>query len=79
MQKLKYKALVHCGVFVDERRLEKGIYTTMTPALHSFNTTIEDIRKRILEYGQYIEGYSPEKAIESLKQCELQLVELSFI
>ncbi|GAB4486723.1 MAG: hypothetical protein OHK0019_00880 [Saprospiraceae bacterium] len=79
MQKLKYKALVHCGVFVDERRLEKGIYITTTPVLHSFDTTIDDMRSRILEYAQHVQGYSPDKAIESLNQCELQLVELSFI
>lgn len=79
MQKLKYKALVHCGVFVDERRLEKGIYTTVIPTLHPFHTTLGDIRSRILEYAQAIQDYSPDKAIESLNQCELQLVELSFI
>lgn len=79
MQKLKYTALVHCGVFVDERRLEKGIYTTVIPTLHPFYTTLDDIRSRILEYAQAIQGYSPDKAIESLNQCQLQLVELSFI
>ena len=79
MEKLKYKALVYCGVFVDERRLEKGIYTTVIPTLHAFDITIEDMRSRILEYARLIQGYSPDKAIESLNQCELQLVELSFI
>lgn len=79
MEKLKYKALTHCGVFVDERRIEKGIYTTATPVLHAFDTTIQDIRDRFLEYGKHIEGYLPDKAIQNLSQCHLQLVELSFI
>ncbi len=79
MQNLKYKVLVHCGVFVDERRLEKGIYITSTPVLHPFETTIDDIRSRIIEYGQLIQGYSTVSAIESLNDCELQLVELNFL
>lgn len=79
MQNLKYKVLVHCGVFVDERRLEKGIYTTITPTLHPFHTTIDDIRSRIIEYGQLIQGYSADSAIKSLNDCELQLVELNFL
>lgn len=79
MEKLKYKALIHCGVFVDETMLEKGIYTTVTPTLHCFDDTIEDMRNRILDYGKHINGFLPYKAIESLNQCELQLVELSFI
>lgn len=79
MQKLKYKVLVVGGFFVDERLLQKGIYFTSTPVLHPFETTIDDIRNRIIEYGRLIQDSSGDKAIENLNQCEFQTVELNFL
>lgn len=79
MKSLKYKVLTNAGVFVNERLLEKGIYSTQTPTLHSHNFTMAEMRAQAIEYSERIDGYDLPAVLKSLEQCELQTVELSFV
>lgn len=73
MLEQSYKALMHCGTFVDERLLEKGIYSTITPNLRKWNSTMDDITKVFKDYEHYIggENYNLPKVLENLSKCEL--------
>ena len=41
MKTQTFKILTHCGQFIDENLLEKGLYSTSVPQLKSENVTIE--------------------------------------
>lgn len=79
MKNLKYKALVHRGVFVEERLLEKGIYTATKPTLHNHEETIENLRDQLVEFHRFVGTYELDKALKNLALCEMQLIELSFV
>lgn len=78
MQKT-FKVLVFAEQYVDERLLQKGIYITSKPILHSVSETIHTMSARMDDYEKYVSGFSAAKAKESLAKCELKLIELNFI
>ena len=64
-------------IFVDELRLDKGIYITSRPTLHEIDTTIENmisIGKRYTDLtgNQYLS----DKYFENLEKCRLVEFEL---
>ena len=72
MLEQSYKALMHCGTFVDERLLEKGIYTTSIPVLRKWNSKMEDVIQTIKDYHSYLGGnYNLPVVLENLSKCEL--------
>ena len=80
MQNLKYKIVTYNGMPVDESMLSKGIYSTAIPTLHKFDTTIESIKDKIIELYRIVgEPEMLSNALSNLNQCEMQLVDLSFI
>ena len=68
----RFKVLMYCDGFVDENRLEQGLYSTNIPKLHSIDETIDNLIERVLSIRD-INGFSfvNETYIENLKNCEL--------
>jgi hypothetical protein len=79
MKNLKYKVLVHAGVFVEERLLYKGIYTAAVPTLYPHNSNLEDLRDRMIDFYKIAGLPNLDIALENLSKCELQKIELNFI
>ncbi len=72
MLEQNYKVLTHCGMFVDERLLDKGIYTTTQPVYHRFDTTIDTLKENLKKYHSYLGGeYALPVALENLNKCNL--------
>lgn len=72
MLETEFKALMHCGMYVDVNLLHKGIYTCDKPFIYSKDETIESIVERDKQMKD-ITGASfiGDKYFESLQQCEL--------
>lgn len=77
--KKTFKVLVAANQYVDESRLQMGLYTTSKPMLHDVCETIETIKKRMDEYQNFLSGFDAGKAKNTLDQCELVIVDLNFI
>ena len=72
MKETEFKALMHCGQYVDANLLEKGIYACSKPFIYSKDETIETI----IERGRMMKdmtgaSFISEKYFDSLKQCQL--------
>lgn len=72
MLETEFKALMHCGMYVDANLLQKGIYTCDKPFIYSKDETIESM----VEKGKQMKdmtgaSFIGEKYFESLHQCEL--------
>jgi hypothetical protein len=78
MIKTKFKVLMHCGVYVDMTRLEKGIYASNMPYLYDLDNTIEDIDK-VARRMVNISGnqFLNEKYFENLHKCKLVEISIS--
>ena len=67
-----FKALMHCGVYVDIYMLEKGIYATKKPFLCSKNDTIETLIERVrVMRDMTCSDYASDRYFENLSKCEL--------
>ena len=71
----KFKALMHCGMYVDANLLQKGIYTCEKPFIYSKDETIESM----IERGKQMKDmpgsiFIGDKYFESLQQCELMKI-----
>ena len=72
MKETEFKALMHCGKYVDANLLEKGIYACTKPFIYSKDETIETM----IERGRMMKdmtgaSFINEHYFESLKQCQL--------
>jgi len=72
MLETEFKALMHCGMYVDANLLQKGIYTCDKPFIYSKDETIESM----IERGKQMKdmtgaSFIGDKYFESLQQCEL--------
>ena len=72
MLETEFKALMHCGIFVDANLLGKGIYACEKPFIYFKDETIESM----IERGKQMKDmtgalFLNEKYFEDLKQCEL--------
>ncbi len=75
MKKTEFKALMHCGQYVDANLLENGIYACSKPFIYSKDETIETM----IERGRMMKdmtgaSFISEKYFDSLKQCQLVLI-----
>ena len=69
--------LSYLGNFIDENRLDKGIYVTNLPTLHPLDTTIENTCYRLKIMKDFNGNqFISEDYIDNLKQCEYIIVEL---
>ena len=80
MKETTFKALMHCGQYVDANLLEKGIYVCSKPFIYSKDETIEVM----IERGRMMKdmtgaSFISEKYFDSLKQCQLVDVSLTEI
>ena len=69
----EFTVLTHCGKFVDENMLPKGIYMTSRPNLHPKDFTIENM---IEQYDKVSHVLVLERAIENIKKCKIEPVTL---
>jgi hypothetical protein len=72
MKETEFKALTHCGQYVDANLLEKGIYACPKPFIYSKDETIETM----IERGRMMKdttgaSFISERYFDSLKQCQL--------
>lgn len=72
MKETEFKALMHCGQYVDANLLEKGIYTCSKPFIYPKDETI----KTMIERGRMMKdttgaSFISEKYFDNLKQCQL--------
>ena len=72
MLETEFKALMHCGMFVDANLLEKGIYICDKPFIYSKNETVENM----VERGRQMQdmtgaSFISDKYFDNLQQCEL--------
>lgn len=73
-----FYVLTHCGQFIDERLLQKGLYATSVPKLYSKETTID----LMIQQGRTIVDMTGNQFIEesyfdNLSKCKLTEVQLS--
>lgn len=66
-----FKVLISNGSYVDETKLQKGLYITFRPTLHDKTETIESMKKKIDSYKKIFPGFDAEKAKENLDKCSL--------
>jgi len=68
----QFKALMHCGRYVDANLLEGGIYTCEKPFIYSAEETIESMIERA-ERLKDMAGvnFIPEKYFDNLRKCKL--------
>ncbi len=72
MLETEFKALMHCGMYVDANLLQKGIYACDKPFIYSKDETIESMVERGKQMKDMIgESFIGDKYFESLQQCEL--------
>lgn len=72
MKETEFKALIHCGQYVDANLLEKGIYTCSKPFIYTKNETIENmIRRGRMMKDMTGESFISEKYFDNLLKCEL--------
>jgi hypothetical protein len=80
MNETKFKILMHNGIYVNCRMLDKGIYNTDKPDLYSKHETIDTLIERYEKVG-YGTGIGllafPKSYIKNLSKCELVEVELN--
>jgi len=72
MKGTEFKALMHCGQYVDANLLGKGIYSCSKPFIYAKDETIDTM----IERGRMMKdmtgaGFISEKYFERLKQCQL--------
>lgn len=72
MKETQFKALMHCGKYVDANLLNEGIYTTSRPYIYSKDDTIE----LMIKLGRTLEAtiggnFLSETYFDNLKQCQL--------
>lgn len=72
MKEKEFKALMHCGEYVDNNLLEKGIYTCSRPFIYSKDETIDSM----IETARLVKDMSgvnfiSERYFDNLKKCQL--------
>jgi hypothetical protein len=75
--KTQFKALMHCGRYVDANLLEGGIYTCEKPFIYSLEETIESMierGKRLKDMAAF--NFIPAKYFENLSKCELVCISI---
>lgn len=73
-----FKVLVFADQYVDETRLQNGIYTTLLPQLHHEDTTIDLMVKRAkMMVDMTGNTFIDDPYFENLKQCRLEDFTLS--
>lgn len=77
MKPVKYKALTHAGVFVNEQMLGKGIYASHLPKLYTSTETIEHLIEFADQVRSMSDGIVTDAYIENLAKCKLTDVELT--
>lgn len=77
MVESEFKALMHCGQFVDANLLEKGIYTCSKPFIYDKNTTIEGLKHQAsLMVDMLGQKFVSDKSLSNLEQCQLVSVSI---
>jgi len=72
MIETEFKALMHCGMYVDANLLQKGIYTCDKPFIYSKDETIETMVERGKQMKDMTGAcFIGDKYFEHLQQCEL--------
>jgi len=72
MNEIKFKVLMHCGLYIDSNLLESGIYATSKPTLYSKDETIESL----IEKGKQMKDFAgldfiSQKYFDNLSLCVL--------
>ena len=69
---MEFKALMHCGQYVDANLLEEGIYSCSKPFIYTKDETIETMieRGRMMQEAHGT-SFISEKYFDNLKQCSL--------
>jgi len=72
MKETEFKALMHCGMYVDANLLHKGIYSCSKPFIYAKDETIKDMVDRaILMKDMTGASFLSQKYFDNLKQCQL--------
>lgn len=79
MKTTKFKVLMYNGIYVDQNRLDMGIYMTQTPSLFRHEETIESLRKQYERVQEMMITYPTQKHFDNLQLCKLVAVELHFL
>lgn len=80
MKEIEFKTLMHCGQYVDPNLLENGIYSCPVPSIYLKDETIETM----IEHGRIMKNmtgasFISEKYFDSLKQCQLVPILITFL
>ena len=80
MKETTFKALMHCGQYVDANLLSNGIYLCSKPFIYSKDETIESLIERAT-WSKCMNGldFLSESYANNLKQCQLVEVSLTEI
>jgi len=72
MKETQFKALMHCGQYVDANQLERGIYTCSKPFLYDKHETIKTMIDTAIKVQDMMgKHHITEKYFDNLKQCQL--------
>ena len=72
---MKFKVLMHGKVFVDERRLDQGVFVVMQPKLHRENMTMKSLESAYRRQARIFKDV--EIVIDNLRACVLKSVTLT--
>ena len=78
MKTTKFKVLIYHDIFVDQHRLNEGIYATKNPTLFKHETTIESLIEEYKKVQEMMITYPTQKHFDNLQLCKLVTVELHF-
>ena len=77
MKNTKFKALVHCDLWVDANLLEKGIYSSPKPFIYSSDTTIESLISNARTIKTMTgDLFLSESYFDNLSNCKLVDIEI---
>ena len=80
MKKTEFKALMHCGQYVDANLLEKGIYSCSKPFIYDKKTTIDGLKHQAsLMIDMMGQKFVSDKYLSNLEQCQLVPVNISVV
>lgn len=72
MKETEFKALIHCGQYVDANLLVTGIYTCPKPFIYEKEETIETMINHAIKMKEMTgASFISEKYFDNLKQCQL--------
>ncbi len=76
-EETEFKALMHCGQYVDANLLENGIYACEKPFIYSKDETIETM----IERGKMMKdmtSFISDRYFDNLKHCQLVPILITF-